>query len=217
MDEAIAREGIRVSRTPHRWRFLAARYVVGRWERGGRLRRAVGSRLGRTGRLVASRLGVMKEAGWFRSARRVCARLRPADVDVVLATGSPFGSFRLARRVARRLGRPYVLDYRDLWCGNPYVDPDPTPKRLAREAALLASAAAAMVVSPASGTVLASRFGVEQKIQVVTNGYDPEDLAGVRPHDFRHFAIVYAGRFYPPRTSSPPYWPRSGYWGRGRP
>jgi glycosyltransferase involved in cell wall biosynthesis len=33
---------------------------------------------------------------------------------------------------------------------------------------------------------------------VVTNGYDPEELADVKPHDFGHFAIVYAGIFYPP-------------------
>lgn len=199
-EEALAREGIRVCRTSHPWRFLAGRYVVSPWETRGRLGRAIGWRLSRLGRRTASRLGAGKEAGWFWSARRACARLRPEDVDVVLATGTPFGAFYLARRIAQRLGRPYVLDYRDLWSGNPYVDPHPTERQLARERALLAPAAAAIVVSSGSGAVLASRFGVAQKIQVVTNGYDPEDLAGVRPHDFGHFAIVYTGRFYPPKN-----------------
>jgi glycosyltransferase involved in cell wall biosynthesis len=47
-------------------------------------------------------------------------------------------------------------------------------------------------------------FGVGQKLYVVPNGYDPEELAEVEPHDFGHFAIVYTGVFYPPaRVISP--------------
>jgi glycosyltransferase involved in cell wall biosynthesis len=43
------------------------------------------------------------------------------------------------------------------------------------------------------------RFGVGSKLHVISNGYDPEELAAVEPHDFGHFAIVYAGNFYPPK------------------
>jgi glycosyltransferase involved in cell wall biosynthesis len=42
-------------------------------------------------------------------------------------------------------------------------------------------------------------FGVGHKLHVITNGYDPEDLAAVKPHDFGHFAMVYAGSFFPPK------------------
>jgi glycosyltransferase involved in cell wall biosynthesis len=34
---------------------------------------------------------------------------------------------------------------------------------------------------------------------VISNGYDPEELANVEPHDFGHFAIVYTGLLWPPR------------------
>jgi glycosyltransferase involved in cell wall biosynthesis len=42
-------------------------------------------------------------------------------------------------------------------------------------------------------------FGVGHKLHVVPNGYDPEELSGIEPYDFGHFAIVYAGNFYPPK------------------
>jgi glycosyltransferase involved in cell wall biosynthesis len=43
------------------------------------------------------------------------------------------------------------------------------------------------------------RFGLGSKLHVITNGYDPKELADVKPHNFGHFAIVYAGNFYPPK------------------
>jgi glycosyltransferase involved in cell wall biosynthesis len=43
------------------------------------------------------------------------------------------------------------------------------------------------------------RFGIGLKLHVISNGYDPEELAAVEPYDFGHFAIVYAGNFYPPK------------------
>ena len=42
-----------------------------------------------------------------------------------------------------------------------------------------------------------SRFGLGPKLHVITNGYDPEELADIKPYDFGHFAIVYTGGFYP--------------------
>jgi glycosyltransferase involved in cell wall biosynthesis len=46
---------------------------------------------------------------------------------------------------------------------------------------------------------MSDRFGVGSKLHVLTNGYDPEELEEIRPVDFRHFAIVYTGGFYPPK------------------
>jgi hypothetical protein len=43
------------------------------------------------------------------------------------------------------------------------------------------------------------RFALGAKLHEITNGYDPEGLASVKPHDFGHFAIVYTGVFYPPK------------------
>jgi glycosyltransferase involved in cell wall biosynthesis len=40
---------------------------------------------------------------------------------------------------------------------------------------------------------------VGAKLHVVTNGYDPTEMAAVKPYDFGHCAIVYTGSFYPPK------------------
>jgi glycosyltransferase involved in cell wall biosynthesis len=64
---------------------------------------------------------------------------------------------------------------------------------------LLQGAAAAITVSPTWANALRDRFECANKVHVITNGYDPEEAERVAPHEFDHFAIVYAGRFYPPR------------------
>jgi glycosyltransferase involved in cell wall biosynthesis len=40
---------------------------------------------------------------------------------------------------------------------------------------------------------------------VITNGYDPNEMAAVKPHDFGHCAIVYTGIFYPPKRVISPF------------
>jgi len=119
-------------------------------------------------------------------------------VDVILASGPPFAAFKLAKRLSDRLGRPYVLDYRDPWTGNPH-GPSSGRAQMRAEANLLAGCAAATVVSRSWSLALDQCFQIGSKLHVITNGYDPEGLAAVMPHNFDHFAIVYAGIFYPPK------------------
>src|SRR4030095_8851726 len=76
----------------------------------------------------------------------------------------------------------------------------PTPAALIRkEAMLLAGSAATTIVSRSCASALAQRFDLGPKAHVITNGYDPEELAFVEPYNFGHFAIVYTGAFYPPK------------------
>jgi glycosyltransferase involved in cell wall biosynthesis len=42
-------------------------------------------------------------------------------------------------------------------------------------------------------------FNIGPKLHAMTNGYDPEEFADIKPHDFGHCAIVYTGNFYPPK------------------
>jgi glycosyltransferase involved in cell wall biosynthesis len=125
--------------------------------------------------------------------------LTAEDVDIVLATGMPFAAFKLAKRLSDRLGRPYILDYRDPWTGNPHRTGPARPSTIREEAKLLDGCAAVTIVARSWALDMDRRFGLGPKVHVVTNGYDPEELASVRPYDFGHFAIVYTGSFYPPK------------------
>jgi glycosyltransferase involved in cell wall biosynthesis len=194
--EQVARdlehEGIRRIMTGHRWRCLVPD-TLKCWDYGaGRVVAGICRR-------VTRRLDVEGAMGWLNEAARACSSLNPDDVDVILASGPPFVSFRLAKRLADRLGRPYVLDYRDPWTNSPHPALPFRSGTIREEARLLAGSAAVTIVSHSWALALDRRFGVGVKLHVITNGYDPEELMNVKPHVFDHFAVVYAGIFYPPK------------------
>jgi glycosyltransferase involved in cell wall biosynthesis len=195
VDAELAKEGILRIGTGFRWRCLQPGRLncwntgLG-WVAGGICRRAL-QRLERY-------TDVDSWSGWIAEAEKACVPLRPEDVDVILATGSPFRTFALARRLARRLGRPYVLDYRDLWTGNPYTMYLDRPRTVRQETQVLRDSAAVTTVSSSCASSLDSRFDLGSKLHVVTNGYDPDEMAKVEGYPFDHFAIVYTGIFIPP-------------------
>jgi glycosyltransferase involved in cell wall biosynthesis len=193
----LQREKIRRIPTGHRWRCLVPDRLRC-WNQG------VGWFAGGICRNVARRLGIDLVIGWIKEADRACSGLTPKDVDVILASGPPFATFTLARRLSKRLGRPYLLDYRDPWTQSPHAARPARPTTIREEARLLADSGAVTIVSHSWALGLDRRFGVGSKLHVVTNGYDSEELAGVAPHAFGHFAVVYAGTFYlPKRVISP--------------
>lgn len=196
-DAALDREGIRRILTDHQWRCLSPNNLRCRTD-------GVSWLLGGISRWIARRLGLEQTIGWIKPAEHSCATLTAKDVDVILATASPFATFRLARRLANKLECPYVMDYRDPWTGNPHVTRLPRLATIREEAALLARAAAVTIVSRSWGLALERRFGLGKKLHIVSNGYDPEELANIEPHDFGHFAIVYTGNFYPPKRNISP-------------
>jgi hypothetical protein len=191
-DLQLRREGIRRISTDYRWGWLAPEFRKC-WNHG------LAWFIGGIGRVIARRLDVDNGVGWIRAAEQACTTLTPNDVDVILATGAPFAAFKLAKRLSERLRRPYVLDYRDPWTGNPHRARPARPVTVREEASLLADCAAATIVSPSWGEAMDRRFALGPKLHVITNGYDPEELADVKPYEFGHFAIVYAGGFYPPK------------------
>ena len=197
LHEDLSRQGIRCMRTEHRWRSLLPALSERRkydlaWAAGGVSRR------------IAGFLGIERETGWIREAEKACAALTADDVDVVFVSGPPFAAFGLARRVAERLGRPYVMDYRDLWTGNPHAKHLAPQRRIERERNVLAASAAATGVSPSLRESLREQFGVGKALHVISNGFDPEEMARVPRHDFGQFAIVYAGMFYLPKRTPVP-------------
>lgn len=187
----LQRLGIRPMLTKHGlrtlspWALSASRSKIA-WAAGGVFRR------------IARPLDIEQEAGWRAEARRATAALLPEDVDLIYASGPPFSAFRLAKDLARRLGRPYVVGYRDLWSHNPHA-PVRREATVQAEGSVLEGASAVIAVSPGVAESLRKRFPVDQKIHVITNGYDPGEFSQVEPRQFGHFAIVYAGVFYPPK------------------
>lgn len=194
----LEREGIKRILTGHRWRCLVPQHLKC-WHQG------VGWVAGGVCRTIARHLGIDMNIGWLKEAERACSSLSPKDVDVILVSGPPLTGFRLARRLSARLGRPYVLDYRDPLTQHRFVDRLPRPATVREEASLLQGCAAVTIVSPSWAEDLDQRYGVGEKVHVVTNGYDPDEMAAVKPYDFRHCAFVFTGNFFPPKISISPF------------
>lgn len=188
----LKREGIRCILSGHQWRFLMPGPLKC-WDRG------LGWFAGGVCRRMTRYIGIDSGIGWVKPAEQACCNLTGQDVDIILASGPPFAAFVLAKRLSDRLGRPYVLDYRDPWVGFPHaLYPDRSPT-IREEERILANCAAVTIVSPSWASAMKGRLKLGSRLHVVTNGYDPEELEEVEPHNFGHFAIVYAGSFYPPK------------------
>jgi glycosyltransferase involved in cell wall biosynthesis len=193
---SMAREGIRPIYTAHRRRFLAPSRLR-TWDRG--LGWLVGGLFRRLARLCA----VDTWSGWVPEVEKACRSLESSDVDVILASGAPFVSFSLADRLSRRLNCPFVLDYRDLWIGDPHLLPA-NPADILLEQATVTRCAAAIAVSPSIAAVLERRYRIASKLHVLANGYDADEMSVIQPSHFGHFAFVYTGRLLPPlRTLAP--------------
>ena len=150
-------------------------------------------------RRVTAHLRIDPRIGWVTAATRALVSISRGDVDLILATGPPFVAFGLASRLARKLDCPFVLDYRDPWNGDPHVSRPDAPRAVREEGRVLRACAAATVVSPSWARMIGERYGVMEKMHVVSNGFDPDMFRGVEPIGFDHFAVVYAGTFYPPK------------------
>nr|WP_281721793.1 glycosyltransferase [Nitrosomonas nitrosa] len=194
----LEREGIKRILTGHRWRCLSPQHLKC-WDQG------FGWVAGGVCRTIARRLGVDMHVGWIKEVERACSSLSPKDVDLIIASGGPFVGFRLARRLSARLGRPYVLDYRDPLTQNRFVDRSHRLATVREEASLLQGCAAVTIVSPSWAEDLDQRYGVGEKVHVLTNGYDPDEMAAVKPYDFGHCAFVFTGNFFPPKISIAPF------------
>ncbi|MFZ3013948.1 MAG: glycosyltransferase [Nitrospira sp.] len=194
----LAQEGISRLATGHRWRCLLPESLK-HWNQN------LGWVAGGVCRTIARNLGIDASVGWFKAAERACSSLSSKDVDLILASGAPFGVFRVVQQLSSRLGRPYVLDYRDLWTENAHKTRSSRPATIREEASLLKGCAAVTIVSPSWGMALDRRYSIGAKLHVVSNGYDSDEMATVQPYDFGHCAFVYTGNFYPPKRVISPF------------
>ncbi|WP_447964777.1 glycosyltransferase [Nitrospira sp. Ecomares 2.1] len=188
----LQKENIKRISTGHGWRFLSP---------GSLKCENMGIRwfVGKVCRRIASQWRIDREIGWIKEAKRSCLTLVREDVDIILASGKPFCSFRLAKWLSDKLNRPYVLDYRDPWTDNPHAKLPKLQKTIQEEQELLQKSAAVTIVSPSWAWDLRKRYDLKEKVHIISNGFDPEELTQVQPTQFPYFTIVYTGNFYPPK------------------
>jgi glycosyltransferase involved in cell wall biosynthesis len=142
-----------------------------------------------------------------RGAAQVRRRLDNASYDLVVATGPPMASLLAGRMGLRSERPPLVVEFRDLWAGNPSFD---------RRGGLLgkverwtiARAAAIVACTPEAEQDLKQRHpGLASRVRMVPNGFEPEllrrDGAHLMPRSGEPLTILHSGTLTADRPVAP--------------
>src|SRR5207248_11648159 len=122
------------------------------------------------------------------------------DVDVILASASPYDTFDAAAKLSQRLGKPWIAGLRDPWAlDEMMIYPSEIHRRLeiAHMRRLLSSAAAIVMTTQESARQLVAMFPelADRPIVSIPNGYDAADFTDgttIAP-DPAKFRIVHTG------------------------
>jgi glycosyltransferase involved in cell wall biosynthesis len=144
------------------------------------------------------------------AVRAALRRARAARWDAVAATTFPPTAVLIGHTIARRLGVPLVVDYRDSWTDCPYYHVPVRPPLLGGlerrlEARVLRDAAAVVSVDPRMVDHALERVAPAERppFHVIPNGYDEDDFAGTTPTRLPAFSVVHTGQL---RRSPRPVW-----------
>jgi glycosyltransferase involved in cell wall biosynthesis len=139
-----------------------------------------------------------RQVGWapyaLGAARRLFGSWRP---DLIYASVPPYTSLFVADMLSRRYDIPWVAEYRDRWCDDPYVV---MPRwrawlehRLERR--MMERAAGIVTVSEPWAELYRAKYG--RPTRAILNGYDPEDLPSPAPEPGPGpLRILYTGAIY---------------------
>jgi len=148
---------------------------------------------------------------WVGPAARFALRQhRKNPYEVIVSSGPPHFVHRVALRIARRTGVPWVADVRDPLVSD--FDRLPAAGRTARsmlrlEAQIMRHAAMVITTCPSLADEYRRRFTDRrpESICCVTNGFDRDDLAAaldITPDNREECVFVAAGAFYGRREVS---------------
>jgi len=112
--------------------------------------------------------------------------------DVIIATGPPFSSFLLGKKLSRKTGLPLILDYRDEWdISNAYWE-NKGQGRFAnavqnrQQSRVVRAADLILATTPSSAMAIeefAFRNGSRAPVSFIYNGFDPDDWRTAPPDE----------------------------------
>jgi glycosyltransferase involved in cell wall biosynthesis len=126
-------------------------------------------------------------AGWLITARLKAEDLvRDFNIQTVITTGPPHSVHFIGKHLQQKQNIRWLADFRDPWSQVYYNQILPRTSIAEQvdeklEKSILSKADEVIVVSRSQAESF--RKIVERGYRVITNGFDPEDFKGIKPHD----------------------------------
>lgn len=139
------------------------------------------------------------QLGWVRNAITSGTELlNRSKFDLIYISAPPYSGLRVASKLSKVSGVPWVAEFRDLWTDNHNYKFPAWRKKLEQkwEVSLLSTASGLVSVSPPLVQKL-QRYDLP--VWEIRNGFDPDDEVTEVPKDFiaDGLNIVFTGNFYP--------------------
>ncbi len=138
--------------------------------------------------------------GWIPFAYFLGKRIVKIKKPTILFASFPGASNAIITyKLSKKFKIPYIIDFRDAWVDDPYVTyPSRFHKKLQAyyEKKIVTGASRVVVYGDVLKAILEQKYpAIIGKVDVITNGFDPEDLEKVVPKDkdSRKVRIVYSG------------------------
>lgn len=143
---------------------------------------------------------------WKKPALKLAEKiLENHKINVIFATAPPFTDFLIAKELAEKYNKPFIIDYRDIWNGNPFYY-YPTPLHLSKslklENDLLKKTEKVIVTTRFAKEFLLKKFRFlnHQDIAIIPHGFDPKDFENIHINPSEKFVITHSGAFQDNRT-----------------
>ena len=134
---------------------------------------------------------------WIKpSVRFLLQYLKKNPVDIIVSTGPPHSCHLIGLGIKQKLGLPWLADFRDQWTQIDYFDDlklteIARKKHLRLEKAVLDKCNAVVTVGPYIGGELGTL--TNNRIEVITNGFDETDRKSIIKISEKRFSLVYIG------------------------
>ena len=138
--------------------------------------------------------------GWMPFALRAALKIvKEEKVDLLFSTSLPSTCHLVALILKKKLGLPWVADFRDPWTQNPYAT-YPTPilkieEKLERAVIEYADKIVAVTDSITKGFVNKYPKQPKEKFCTIPHGFDPDDFKRIKVEENK-FNLVYVGSIY---------------------
>ena len=140
------------------------------------------------------------QIGWYPYAVRAGRRaIETQPVDAIYSTSFPVTAHLAACKLKLATRKPWVADFRDLWTENHYASySSAMRKRLDQiiESELLEQVDVIVTVSNTWADTLRRMTGGRKRVEVIRNGFDATEFAGIARKRPTKWTITYVGNFY---------------------